>query len=122
MHGHKKYVVWNNILELQSTLNKEILPKIPKTKFKLKDQIERAVGSSGANFIEGYYSDSTKEFVRFSRYSRRSLAELEYWVNSCFEKGYIEMDLHKNTEDLIIRTGCLVDRLILSLLKKQQSA
>ena len=117
-HGHKKYAIWRNLEELSPIVFRRIIPLIPQSKFKVRDQIERAMSSIGANFIEGYYSCSTKELMRISRYSRRSLAELEYWVGYCFNKKFIPESLFKRTEDLMIRTGYLIDRLIISLTRK----
>ena len=119
--GHKKLVVWNNIEELTDIVCNRILKIIPKTKFKLRDQIERAISSIGANFVEGYYSHSTSEYVKFLRYSRRSLSELEYWAGFCFKQKYISESLFNSSQDLAIRTGYLVDRLISSLIIKLSS-
>ncbi len=120
--GHKKLVVWKNIDELTEIVCKRIIPVIPKNKFKLKDQMERAVSSIGANFIEGYYSGSTKEFIKFLNYSRRSLSELGYWLNFCCKTKLISGSLFNSSNDLLIRTGYLLDRLILSLRKKLSSS
>ena len=119
--GHKKLILWRNVEELTDVVCSRILPVIPRTKFKLKDQVERAVTSVGANIIEGYYSGSTKEFIRFLRYSRRSLAELEFWVEFCNKKQFITKSLFNSSSDLMIRTTYLLDRLIISLIKKCSS-
>ena len=120
-YGHKKLVVWKNIEELTNIVCSRILPMVPKTKFKLRDQIERAASSIGANLIEGYYSGSTKEFIRFLRYSRRSLSELGYWLNFCCKIKLISESLFDSSDDLLIRTGYLLDRLTQSLRRKLTS-
>lgn len=120
-YGHKRLVVWQNIEELNKLAYSKLIPLIPKTKFKLRDQIDRAASSVGANFIEGYYSGSTKSFIQFLSYSRRSLAELEFWIDHCNMRRFIFDPLFSSTKDLIIRTGYLIDRLILSLKRKLNS-
>ena len=120
--GHKNLIVWKNTEELIDLVCVRVLSMVPKTKFKLRDQIERATSSVGANLIEGYYSGSTNEFIRFLRYSRRSLAELEFWISFCYKHKHISSDLFNYCSDLIIRTTYLFDRLIISLLKKLSSA
>ena len=120
--GHRKLVVWKNIDDLTNIVCNRILPAIPKNKAKLRDQIERAVSSIGANFIEGYYSGSTKEFIRFLSYSRRSLSELGYWLNFCCKIRLISGSLFNSSDDLLIRTGYLLDRLTQSLRSKLTSS
>jgi len=118
--GHKNLVAWKNTEELSKLVYEKLLPRIPKINNKLIDQIDRANTSVGANFIEGYYSGSTKEFIRFLSYSRRSLAEIEFWVNHCRMKRFISEQFHGNLIDLIIRTGFLFDRLVMALKRKVQ--
>ena len=115
MEKHKRLVTWKNIEELDQIVHLRIISDIRKTDFKLRDQIERATTSIGANFVEGYYSGSTKEFIRFLGYSRRSLAELGFWIAYCRTKRYISDELNASANDLVIRTGYLIDRLIFSL-------
>ncbi len=116
--GHKKMIIWHNIEIISETVFEKIVPVIPGKKFALRDQIERATTSIGANFIEGYYSGSTKEFTRFLGYSRRSLAELEFWISHCNKRKYIGGSVFDNLNDTLIKTGYLIDRLIFSLRKK----
>ena len=79
-YDHTKMVVWQNLDKIEEMVNKGILPKIPRNNFSLLDQIDRACSSSVANFIEGYYSSFVNEYIRFLKYSKRSLAELMDWV------------------------------------------
>lgn len=118
--GHKKMIIWHNIEKISEYIFEKILPLIPRKYHSLQDQIERATTSIGANFIEGYYSGSTKEFTRFLGYSRRSLAELEYWIGHCTKRKYINNSVAIDLEDIIIKTGYLTDRLMLSLKNKEE--
>ena len=120
--GHKGYAIWRNYEELEALFISKIIPLIPRKRYKLLDQIDRSLTSVGANFIEGCYSDSTKEFIRFSRYSRRSLAELGYWTRYRLNKKFILPSLSRHADSLLARTGYLIDRLILSLTRKLNSS
>lgn len=120
--GHRKMVVWRNLDEIEIVIRKEIMKAIPRTEFALRDQIDRACSSSVANFIEGYYSGSVKEYLRFLGYSKRSLAEVQDWVRRVYYKEYIAEKLYLAFDDLAIRTLYLLNRLIASLRKKAMKA
>jgi four helix bundle protein len=91
-YGHRKMVVWQNIDRID-ILVQDILKRIPRTEFKLRSQIDNASDSVGANFVEGYYSGSLAEYLRFLRYSKRSLAELQERVRRTWRKGYVKENL-----------------------------
>ena len=76
-YGHNKMVIYRNIDQIDLMVQRNILPKIPKYKFKLIKQIDDASDSVGSNFVEGYYSGSIPEYLRFLRYSKRSLGEVQ---------------------------------------------
>ena len=116
--GHEKMVVWGNIERMNFLVQKEIIKKIPKNSFYLRDQIDRSCSSVGANFIEGYYSGSIKEYLRFLHYSRRSLAELQNWVKQCYLKECISQSICERFNDISIKTFYLFNRLIYSLKNK----
>jgi four helix bundle protein len=117
-YGHRKMVVWQNIDRLEAIFQQKILPKIPGHCFQLRDQMDRACGSVGANFIEGYYSGSLKEYLRFLGYSKRSLAELQDWVRRSFHKAYLPEADYYEFDDLLIKTLFLLNRLINALKNK----
>ncbi|MFA5840622.1 MAG: four helix bundle protein [Candidatus Margulisiibacteriota bacterium] len=118
-YGHRKMIVWQNLDKIEQIAQKEILVRIPKNCFSLIDQLDRSCSSSVANFIEGYYSGSIKEYIRFIGYSRRSLAELQDWVRRCFHKGYISENTYLQFDDLAIKTIFLENRLIHALRNKK---
>lgn len=117
-YGHRKMIVWQNLDRIEVIVLNDILKRVPKNKFSLIDQIDRASSSCVANFIEGYYSGRIKEYIRFLEYSKRSLAELEDWIRRCFHKAYITESVYLNFQDLSIKTMFLLNRLINSLKKK----
>ncbi len=117
-YGHRKLIVWQNLDELEAIVQKKIISALPKNQYSLIDQIDRSCSSALANLIEGYYSNSTKEYVRFLNYSRRSLAELQDWIRRCYHKSFIGGSFYNEVDDLISRTQFLQNRLIDSLKRK----
>lgn len=118
LYGHRKMIVWQNLDQIEIMIQKDILKSIPFNNFSLRDQIDRASSSCVANFIEGYYSGSIKEYLRFMGYSKRSLAELQDWIRRCHYKGFISKEAYENFDDLSIKTFYLQNRLISSLKNK----
>ncbi|MCK4251498.1 four helix bundle protein [candidate division WOR-3 bacterium] len=116
--GHEKMIVWQNMDKLDILVQK-ILEKIPIYSFKMKSQIDNASDSTGANFVEDYYSGSLAEYLRFLRYSKRSLGELRERVRRVKRKGYIIDGVYDEFNDCAIKTMYLLDRLILSLRNKK---
>lgn len=91
--GHEKMIVWQNIDRLDILVQK-ILKYIPKHEFKMRSQIDNASDSVGANFVEGYYSGSLAEYIRFLYYSKRSLGELRERVRRVKRKGFITYGIY----------------------------
>jgi four helix bundle protein len=114
-YGHKKMIIWHNIKDIDIVVQQEILKILPKNQYNLISQIDRACDSIGANFIEGYYGSSTKEYMRFLRYGKRSLAELQCWAEKCVIKGFLKKEVFDQFEDLTIRTMYLFNRLLAAL-------
>ena len=112
-------VVWQNMDKLDELVQK-ILKSIPKHEFKIRSQIDSASDSVGANFVEGYYSGSLGEYLRFLHYSKRSLGELRERIRRVKRKGLIVDRMYEVFDDCGIRTMYLLDRLIQSLKNKQQ--
>ena len=57
--------------------------------FSLRDQINRATGSSMDNIAEGFDSGSDAEFVRFLRYSQRSCSEVQSQLYRAIDREYL---------------------------------
>jgi len=115
-HGHRKMRVWQNLDILAPIVNR-LVKKIPRSNYKLTRQIYDAMDSSGSNFVEGYYSGSIPEYLRFVRYGKRSLGEVQERIRRCFQRGYFHQDDYFEFDDLAIKTMYLFDRLIYSLKK-----
>ncbi len=121
LKGHEKMIVWQNIDRLDIIVQ-NILKKLPKNEFKMKSQIDNASDSVGANFVEGYYSGSLLEYLRFLRYSKRSLGELRERVHRVKRKGYLNDTEFATFDNCAIGTMYLLDRLIRSLVAKHNNS
>lgn len=117
-YGHTKMIVWQEI-DKMDCLVQDILKYIPRNEFKTRSQIDTASDSVGSNFVEGYYSGSIGEYIRFLKYSKRSNGEVHERVRRVLRKGYIKQDLYNKFEDNCIRVMYLLDRLIQSLEAKR---
>ena len=113
--GHNKMIVYQNIDKIDMLVQHKIMPRIPRTCFKIRSQIDSASDSIGSNFVEGYYSGSVKEYLRFLRYGKRSLGELQERVRRCLRKRYINSLLYSEFEEWANKTMYLFNRLMTSL-------
>lgn len=114
LRGHEEMIVWQNMDRLDIIVQK-ILKRIPRVEVKMKLQIDNASDSGGANFVEGCYSGSIREYLKFLRYSKRSLGELRERVRRVNRKGYVLNGLYEELNDLAIKRMYLIDRLMRSL-------
>ncbi len=117
--GHKKMIVWQSIDELDIIVQ-DIIKKIPRNEYKIRNQIDNASASVGANFVEGYYSGFLPEYIRFLTYSRRSLGELQERVRRVLRKGHIIEDEYTRFDERACKTMYLLNRLIYSLRDKKE--
>ena len=81
-----------------------------------------ALDSTSANLVEGYYSNSTGEFIRFSSYVRRSCAEVKDRMEKLFRRSLINNEDFVLFDDKAITTGYIIDRLIIGLKKKRDQS
>lgn len=114
-------IVWQMADKLDEFVQEKILPNIPQYEYKIRKQIDSASDSISANFVEGYYSGSIGDYIRFCRYGRRSAGELHDRVTRLLRKKYIDQETYKKFEDIAIKTGYLLDRLIKSLKTKKEN-
>lgn len=118
--GHMKMLVWQNADKLDCLVQK-LSRKVPKFQYKLIQQIDRASNSVSANFVEGYYSCSTKEFIRFTRYSKRSLGEVMEHLRGFWRRNYITEEEYQEIIAFCWQTMYLIDRLLKSLKNKLET-
>jgi len=113
-------IVWKSIEEL-TTITNEILECIPKDKYKSISQIENALDSAGANFVEGYYSGCLGEYIKFIKYAHRSCAELLTRVTNQRLRGVIGENIFEKFKERCVKTMYLLDRTRQSLELKRDA-
>jgi len=98
LEKNKKYDLEGRTLEFAKSIIK-LCKKLPKNvvNFKIIDQLIRASGSVGANYIEASEALGKKDFLYRIRITRKECKETTYWLelikeaNTEFEK---EVDFH----------------------------
>jgi len=68
--------------------------------FELRDQIRAAAGSAMHNIAEGFDADSTAEFIRFLRYTKRSCSEVQSELYIALDELYVSSDEFQDVYDL----------------------
>jgi four helix bundle protein len=71
-----------------------------KMDFELRDQIRAAAGSAMHNVAEGFDADSTAEFIRFLRYTKRSCSEVQSELYIALDELYISPEEFRDVYDL----------------------
>ncbi len=87
--------------------------------FKLAYQVSGAAISIMNNICEGFDAKSSKEFVRFLTYSRRSCSEVQNCLYIAMGQGYIGEDSFKKTYPHCARIRKMIDGLIRYLKQHQ---
>lgn len=90
--------------------------KFPKEeRYSLTSQITRAAVSVPANITEGFYRETTKEFIRFLYNARGSIGEVIYYLVLAKDLGYIKEKeyqlLRKRYEELAKSVNALIKSL-----------
>jgi len=118
--NHEKLIAWQMADKLDEIIQ-EILRAVLKNEFVIRRQLDSASDSVGANIVEGYYSGSIPEFIRFLRYARRSCGEVQERVARIKRKRLITDDLYETFKPQCIKTGYIIDRLISSLCERRDA-
>ena len=74
----------------------------------LKDQIQKAAGSSMHNIAEGFDSETNAEFKRFLRYAKRSCTEVQSELYVALDQAYINQIEFKEVYEQARRTRAAV--------------
>jgi len=118
--NHEKLIAWQMADKLDEIVQ-EILKSVPKNEFEIRRQLDGASDSVGSNIVEGYYSGSISEFIRFLRYARRSCGEVQERVMRLRRKSLLDENLYEKFKPHCIKTGYIIDRLISSLCDKRDN-
>jgi four helix bundle protein len=90
--------------------------------FGLRDQIQRASGSSMHNVAEGFDSGSNAEFVRFLRYAQRSCTEVQSQLYVALDQKYLSSKEFDEVFSLADQTKSKIGGLIKYLLKNEKQS
>jgi len=87
--------------------------------FSLRNQIWSAAGSVMDNIAEGFDDGSTREFIRFLRYSKRSCSEVQSELYIAVDEEYIASNEFKDVYEQARQTRAAV-RGFINYLKKYE--
>ena len=90
INSYRDLNVWQKSMELARMVY--VLVKfLPKEElYALSDQMRRAVVSIPSNIAEGYYRNSTRDYIRFLSMAKGSLGEIETQLFLCENFGYLK--------------------------------
>ena len=75
--SHKQLIVWQKSMDLVVKVY-DLVKKLPKEEtYALSDQMRRAAVSIPSNIAEGFFRNSSRQYIQFLSVSRGSAAELE---------------------------------------------
>lgn len=117
-NGFEDLEVWQKSHKLTLEIYK-LADKFPnKERFRLTDQLCRAVSSIPSNIVEGRGRYSYKEFVKFLYVARGSLEETKYHLILARDLGYIEETEFNRLIEECINIGKMLNGLIKSIYDK----
>ncbi len=90
MSSYKDLEVWQKSIVLVKTIYHLVEEFPDKERFRLTDQMCRAVVSMPSNIAEGSAKKSDKEFMRYLTIALGSLAELKTQLIIAAELGYVQ--------------------------------
>lgn len=115
VRGYKDLIVWQKAMELVEAVYR-LMRAFPKDeRFRLCDQLGRAVVSIPSNIAEGNGRESKSEYARFLGIARGSLYETETQLEIARRLGYIE-DI-SSVQSLIAE----IRRMLISIMSKLRS-
>lgn len=117
VNSYRDLKVWQKSMELAYMVYDlvKILPR--EEQYSLSDQMRRAVISIPSNISEGYYRNTTREYIRFLSISKGSLGELETQLYLCEGLGYA----NKEKTAPILQKCDEIGKMLTVLIKNLQS-
>ena len=108
---HKKLKVWQQSMELVTSVYR-ITASLPvEEKYGLTSQIRRSAVSIVSNIAEGVARQSNAEFARFLCTSLGSLSELDTQLDVCNRLGFLSTEAHQSLN----RSLTEIDRMLIGL-------
>ena len=117
METHKDLRVWQQSIEMVTSIYK-ITKAFPKDEiFGLVSQMHRAAVSVPSNIAEGYARGTDKEKLHFLRISSGSLSEIETQLILSLNLGYIGQETYNELSEQITSVWKQLNALISSIKK-----
>ena len=118
METHKDLRVWQQSIEMVTSIYK-MTKGFPKDEiFGLISQMRRAAVSVPSNIAEGYARGSEKEKLHFLRISSGSMSEIETQLMLSLNLGYIGQEICDELSEQITSVWKQLNALITSVKKK----
>lgn len=118
-NGCKDLIAWKKGMELVAAIY-DATDEFPSNEqCGLVSQLRRAAVSVPSNLAEGKAHFSNRDFVRFLRHSRGSLAEIETKILIAHQRKYLDSQTMTNLTQKIDELGRILSGLIKSLNKAE---
>jgi len=88
--------------------------------FGLRNQIQKAAGSTMHNIAEGFDAGSDAEFIRFLKYARRSASEVQSQLYLALDRKYITAKQFHPIYDKATETKKLINAFIAYLRRSKK--
>jgi four helix bundle protein len=113
--GYKDLIAWQKGMDLVAAIYDatDVFPS--REQFGLVSQLRRAAVSVPSNIAEGKAHYSNRDFVRFLRHARGSLAEIETQVLIAQQRKYLDLEATTQLTKKIDELGRILSGLINSL-------
>lgn len=95
-NGYKDLIAWQKGMDLVATIYDATQSFPSHEQFGLTSQLRRAAVSVPSNIAEGKAHYSNRDFVRFLRHARGSLAEIETQVLIAQQRKYLNTETATN--------------------------
>lgn len=113
--GYKDLIAWQKEMELVKMIYDATEGFPPHEQYGLVSQLRRAAVSVPSNIAEGKNHYSNRDFVRFLRHARGSLAEIETQVLIAQQRKYLPVTTTKQLTQRLDELGRILSGLIKSL-------
>ena len=118
INSYRDLNVWQKSMELARMVY-GLVKYLPREElYALSDQMRRAVVSIPSNIAEGYYRNSTRDYIRFLSLAKGSLGEIETQLFLCENFGYLKNEQISPALTKCDETGKMLTALINNLQSK----
>ena len=118
METHKDLRVWQQSIEMVTSIYR-LTQSFPKEElFGLVSQLRRASVSVPSNIAEGYARGSDKEKLHFLRISSGSMSEVETQLMLGLNLGYIDQEKYNELSETVTSVWKQLNSLISSIKKR----